>query len=226
MGTTALLMRRTAFVVLAIAVLMGCRGLFAQEQNGQIDVEVTDFTGAVVAHAQIKLRPQPKAAPKNPETSNYGKLSLTVPAGDYELFVATPQLAPWAKKIHVEQGKTENVNVALQNPHDNVIVHTDRKSPIDMHPIHAPEPPRPVPVAIQVTDPTGAAVPYAQVWAASMNTREQREADERGRLELKLIPDEYAVAVTSPSFTRWRQYVQIDTKTRLIRVVLREMHVP
>ncbi len=205
---------------------MSRHGLSAQEENGQIDIQVTDFTGAVVAHAQIGLRPQPKVASKPPETNRYGKLSLTAPAGDYELFVATPQLAPWAEKIHAEQGKTENVNVVLQNPHDSVIIHTDHKSPIDMHPTHAPEPPLPVPVTIEVTDPTGAVVPYAQVCVGSTSAVEQGEADERGKLELKLVPDEYDVAVTSPSFTRWRQYAQIDTKTRLIRVVLREMRVP
>lgn len=189
---------RCRFLILVIiGILVGCSTLWGQERSGQLIIRVTDTSGAVVPRAEVRVLPKPNTVPDNPETNEYGTLALSVPPGSYELFVSFPWFTPWGNKVQVHQGKAEKIRVVLQNPHDTEIVsggdHRTIQMDSNMNSTQDVAPPRPVGIAIKVTDQTGAAVPFAQVWVA----REQRETDQRGTLHLNLIPNAYYVTVTS-----------------------------
>lgn len=205
--------RRGLFILVITAILVGCSTVSGQEKSGQLIVRVMDTTGAMVPRAQVRVLPIPNTVPNNLETAENGTLTLSVPPGNYQLFVSFPWFTPSVKKIQVHQGKTEQITVVLENPGDTEIVSTG-----DHRNVNSAEAaqPHPVSVTIKVTDQTGAAVPFAQVWVAG----EQHEVDERGTLHLNLVPNAYYFTVTSPLFKRWRERLQIRAGTAIIPVTL------
>jgi hypothetical protein len=87
-------MQRKIFSVCLIAV--GLLATFAHSVRAQsgtakaLTVIVTDETGAYVAHAQIRLVPNPDSPPENMETDGQGHFSIALKAGAYTLAVSAP----------------------------------------------------------------------------------------------------------------------------------------
>ncbi len=62
--------------------------LAQQAANRPVTINVSDPTGAGIAHAQVRLVPAPDPVPAKLETDDQGRLSLNLKAGGYTLFVS------------------------------------------------------------------------------------------------------------------------------------------
>ncbi len=62
--------------------------LAQQAANRPVTIDVSDPTGAGIAHAQVRLAPAPDPVPAKLETDDQGHLSLNLKAGGYTLFVS------------------------------------------------------------------------------------------------------------------------------------------
>ena len=93
-----------------------CYALPAQEpgKTGTIVIEVKDQSGAIVPNGQVQLLPTPNTIGKNLTTGDDGKLSLDVPAGNYDLSVRFPGFFPFTKHIEVQNDTRQIIAVALE----------------------------------------------------------------------------------------------------------------
>ncbi len=87
---------------------------FAQNQQGTITGSVTDVDGAAVANAQVQAK-NDKGTEFQAKTSASGSYSLpNLPAGTYEISIASPGLRPFSKdKIVVQAGQTARLDARL-----------------------------------------------------------------------------------------------------------------
>ena len=101
----------TAFVLIAI-----CALLSAQEtkSTASITIVVTDPSGAVVPHAQIKLSPSPTTAPLNLETGADGELLVDLTPGSYDLSVTLAGFKRWNQHIQVPDTAPQTISVVLK----------------------------------------------------------------------------------------------------------------
>jgi hypothetical protein len=72
-----------------------------QAATTPVVIRVTDPSGAVVPHAQIRLVPAPEPAPLRLETDDHGQLSIDLKAGGYALFVSSQGFAIDTRHIDV-----------------------------------------------------------------------------------------------------------------------------
>jgi hypothetical protein len=85
------------------------------ENTTTVSIRVADQSGAVVAHAKIRLAPLPKSAPAILETNERGELTLPLKVGSYALFVELPGFKTNVSHVEVEAAKTvQTVPVVLQ----------------------------------------------------------------------------------------------------------------
>src|ERR1700744_2710870 len=70
----------------------------------------------------------------------------------------------------------------------------------------------PVPVTLQVVDPTGANIPYAQIEMipSPRSTSEPLETDAKGQLTVDLKPGGYCISITSNGFVRLEEHFEIS----------------
>ena len=208
--------------VIAAVVPLSCAQ--ATERASSVTITVTDPSGAAVLHAQIKVLPWPQATKKNLETNEYGKVLLNLTSGGYDVFVTNPEFKPWNKHIQVQDASEQSIAAVLQFAETSTEVvlcapclpiQTDSHSP-------APKPPGAVPIAISVADESGGAVPFAQISMNSQTAGKAFEADESGKVSLRLIPGRYALWVTSPGFKRWAEHVEVlERGNQVFAVTLR-----
>jgi hypothetical protein len=223
-----IVMRRQPFLlVFGIGILLaGCLSLVAGDAKEAVRITIifTDSSGAAVPHAQIKLAPQTATTPKNPETNEMGSIALNVIPGQYDLFVTSPEFAPWAKNIRLEANPNQTVRVVLQvaNTTQLVQVCSGGCPPIQIGGLSAPPIPHSASITVTVTDAAGAPIPYAQIGVDPReNAWEVHEADESGKFSLKVDPGIYDVAVTRPGFQRWTKHIKLEEKeNQAINVIL------
>jgi hypothetical protein len=111
--------RKPLLTLLGLGLLLtGRLPLLAQDSKEAVPVIifVMDLSGAAVTHAQIKLAPQPATVPKNLETNTFGKTSIVVLPGKYDLFVDSPFYAHLTKSIEVAAKSNQIVFVILKDP--------------------------------------------------------------------------------------------------------------
>jgi hypothetical protein len=99
------------FIVCLIATLAA-----AQESKTLINIVVTDPSGAVVPHAQIRLVPAPNPLPSVMETDAKGKLRLDLLPGGYALFVNSSGFKRSATHVMVQratEGQTITVSLLI-----------------------------------------------------------------------------------------------------------------
>jgi hypothetical protein len=76
-------------ISLFFAAVFAALALHAQQTaTAPVTIRVTDPSGAGIAHAQIRLVPNPEPAPPRLETDDHGQLSIDLKAGGYALFVS------------------------------------------------------------------------------------------------------------------------------------------
>ncbi len=88
----------------------------AQEARTPVNIVVTDPSGTVVSHAQIRLVPAPNPIPPVMETDAKGKLRLDLLPGGYALFVNTSGFKRSATHITVQratEGQTITVSLLI-----------------------------------------------------------------------------------------------------------------
>ncbi len=86
-----------------------------QAANTAVTIRVTDPSGAVVPHAQIRLVPAPDPAPLRLETDDHGQLSIDLKVGGYALFVSSQGFAVDTRHIDVSipEGKASAGQIVL-----------------------------------------------------------------------------------------------------------------
>jgi hypothetical protein len=180
-------------------------------------IVVVDQSGAAIPDAQIKITPDETVrAPKNPKTDERGELRLKLIPGTYSLFASEPLFSPAGKTIQVSPRPGQIFQVMLP------VAETTRDLFVGRVPT---APAASASVAIIVTNSKGIPVPHAQIEARPSSwTLQLWEADERGKLSVKVFPSNYEFAVTSPAYQRWTKHIEIrDGENRTIRVLLAEL---
>ena len=101
------------FALMLIAV---CPSLFAQETKSSAFVTITvkDETGAVVPHAKIKISPLPATATGDSETDQYGKLSLNLIPGNFDLSVTSSGFKRWMQTVRVQDTANQTIEAVLR----------------------------------------------------------------------------------------------------------------
>lgn len=101
-------------LLLVAALLLINIALASEEQRSvaPITVEVTDITGAVVSHAEIKVSPSPTTA--RLETDQQGRLSFGLKPGSYDLLVAMPGFRNVTKHIEIKDTTDQTITAALR----------------------------------------------------------------------------------------------------------------
>ena len=92
-----------------------CSLLAAQEteKTAPITFEVKDVSGAVTPGAHIKLLPVSGALAKEFDTDYKGRLHLSLSPGSYDVEVTYPGFLHDARRIEVQEGKSQIVTVTL-----------------------------------------------------------------------------------------------------------------
>lgn len=105
-------MRRSNFkIALFGAVVFASVGLFAQQAaTTPVTIRVSDQTGAVIAHAQIKLAPSSEQTPAKLETDDHGQLALNLKAGGYALSVSAQGFKTWSERIVVSSPEAKDAS--------------------------------------------------------------------------------------------------------------------
>ncbi|MGB8010130.1 MAG: M28 family peptidase [Terriglobales bacterium] len=109
-------MKIKSSTLLLVATLIAiCPLLLAQQtkSTASVTIVVTDPTGAVIPHAQIKLSPEPTAA-STWETGGDGRLSVDLPPGSYQLSASSPHFLTETKHLKVQEGDDQPVFVKLR----------------------------------------------------------------------------------------------------------------
>jgi len=113
-------MRKLEFSVglLCALVLAGSVLPAQQTTTTPVMIRVSDQTGAVIQHAQIRLVPTPDPAPPKLETDDHGQLSINLKVGGYALSVSAPGFKTWSERIVVTLPEIKDASqifpVALQ----------------------------------------------------------------------------------------------------------------
>jgi hypothetical protein len=76
--------------LLCVSVLVTAQGPALSPANIPVTIQVNDESGAVVAHAQVRLDPPAQNAPGDLTTDAFGRLSLSVKPGTYTITVSEP----------------------------------------------------------------------------------------------------------------------------------------
>jgi Zn-dependent M28 family amino/carboxypeptidase len=101
-----------AFVLLMLI----CPSLSAQQttSTASVTIGVTDQTGAVVPQAQIKISPLPATALGNLVTDQYGKFSIDLVPGNYDLSVTGRGFMRWTQTVQVRVAPSQTIDVVLK----------------------------------------------------------------------------------------------------------------
>jgi hypothetical protein len=85
--------------------------LYAQDTpTTPVTVRVSDQTGAVIAHAQIKLAPSSQPTRARLETDDHGRLSINLKTGGYALSVSAPGFKTWSERIVVSLPEVKDLS--------------------------------------------------------------------------------------------------------------------
>ena len=111
-------MRRcfTHIILLTGLLACFCTALRAQEHSslGDLQIQVEDESGGFVPNAQIQILPSTDAGSKDLKTDADGKLFRVLPAGSYDLSVKQAGFRPVTKRIQVQAGARQTVEVVLK----------------------------------------------------------------------------------------------------------------
>lgn len=196
----------------------------AANEEGRIALKVTDRTGAAISRAQVGVRPSPDTQTSAWRTDDSGRFSFVMPPGDYDLFVVGPLFKQWRKQVHVRKGKTLNFEIVLESADISQTVAAASHGPVDTDAIQVSPAPVPEFVVLSVKDQNGQPIAGAQVWVAYQDPSKYLETDEHGMITLSLIPRDYAIVVTSPGYSRWKQEVRVEKgRGRLLDAVLTQV---
>ncbi len=72
-----------------------------------------------------------------------------------------------------------------------------------------------VPVAIAVTDQTGAVIPGADVESYPVSSSVPRVTDDQGKITILLNPGSYKLSIMSPGFTNWSRNIEVNAASPL-----------
>jgi hypothetical protein len=87
----------------------------SKADKASVIIIVEDVSGAVVANADVEVRPAPPDSRSDFVTGNDGKFSLLLPLGGYDVLVkGPPGFEKSAKHIEVENAETQTINIQLQ----------------------------------------------------------------------------------------------------------------
>jgi hypothetical protein len=186
-----------------------------------VRIVVADPSEARIPGVQIRLSESTASA--NAKTNEGGELSVKVVPGTQFLFASVPLFQPVARTIQIKAGSDQTVSVTLPLVELTTIVQgAGPHPPMDMNQAHRPTPLASSTLIITVTNLEGIPIPYAQVGGVPLEAIWKfPEADEEGRIKLKLIRGEYDVVVTSPMYDRWTKQIYLrDEENREIRALL------
>lgn len=107
-------MRRLNFrIPLLCAVVFAAAVLIAQQAaTTPVIIRVRDQTGAVIAHAQIKLAPSSEETARKLETDDHGQVGLNLKAGGYALSVSAQGFKTWSERIFVGSPQVSSPQVS------------------------------------------------------------------------------------------------------------------
>ena len=113
-GSRVFVMTRVRISVVVIAVLLSVElssvELFAQPApQGNVTIQVKDFTGAVIPGARIEVDRSSSKPGAIFKTDSEGRAVLDLPAGAHILSITYPAFKQWTRQIEVQGG----VNLAL-----------------------------------------------------------------------------------------------------------------
>jgi hypothetical protein len=205
----------TGLVLILWAICSGCLEAQVHETQAQLDLTVEDESGAAVADVEMRIRRHGDPLPRPFEKATpYGTFSLNLQPGTYEVFVTSPDFAPFAEKVELRAGISESRKIALELADGNTIVRMGNHESIRTDaPVAIPEL-----VEFVAIDNQGRPVGGAQILRAT--------ADEHGKATLPLTPDTYDIVVTSPGYRRWNQNIDVKRgNPQAISIVLEEMPV-
>jgi hypothetical protein len=120
-------MRRKPLLLLLGFGLLLTRHLSLPAQDTKavpVTIIVVDSAGAAIPHAQVELASRATPTPKNLETNDFGKISLDVLPGNYDLFVDAPSFVHLSKNMEVKARSDQTVVVTLQIASTTIIVQT------------------------------------------------------------------------------------------------------
>ena len=78
-----------------------------------LTVVVTDFSGAMVAHAQIQISPAGANLNNTMYSGSDGKFTVSLEPGTYQVTVTQQGFKPWARRVQVQAGASQTVGVKL-----------------------------------------------------------------------------------------------------------------
>ncbi|MFI5102942.1 MAG: M28 family peptidase [Terriglobales bacterium] len=106
---------KSSTLLLALVLVAICPLLSAQpaKNTASVTIVVTDSTGAVIRHAQIKLSPEPTAT-SNLEAGDDGRLTVDLGPGSYELSAASPHFLTQTEHLQVQDADNQTVFVELR----------------------------------------------------------------------------------------------------------------
>ncbi len=100
-------------LLLCVAVLLGVAG--AQDTNAVLEGQVTDSSGGAIVGAVVKAVNRQTGQARSQTTTSAGAYHLLLPAGEYELRVAAPNLAEYVRPgIQINVSQTARFDVQLQ----------------------------------------------------------------------------------------------------------------
>jgi predicted amidohydrolase YtcJ len=80
----------------------------------QIDIAVTDVTGAVVPNATIQIDPEPCESETTAKTDSQGMAVIHVASGTHTVAVVSQGFVPWSKQIDAHDGVKQTISATLQ----------------------------------------------------------------------------------------------------------------
>jgi hypothetical protein len=101
--------------IAAVFFALLCAEVSAQPApQGNVTVQVTDMTGAVVPGARVDIDPSPPKPESVVTTDNLGQAILDIPDGAYSLSVSAPGFNKTILKIDVKGGAGQSIMAALK----------------------------------------------------------------------------------------------------------------
>jgi hypothetical protein len=93
----------------------------AEDRDGTLHCVVTDFAGAVVPNASIKIEHWETSKgvhvlkeDSSAMTDQYGRYSIALKPGTYDVFLSFLVFSPVAKKVKIESGKPTEISPKLE----------------------------------------------------------------------------------------------------------------
>lgn len=228
---------RLLFLLLAVALFVtGHSVLRAQGAKHRVSIMVTvmDPSGAVMPGVQLKISPPADPPLNNPKTNNEGKFLVCLVPGGYDLYASYPDFKPWSKHIEISDAASHAVEVYMQLAESTQFIDMGGPSfPGQRFPVQPLNPtykdPASATMTVTVTDRTGAVVPYAQIGGVPLATGSAgiQEADENGKISIKVVPLSFDLKVTSPGFDRWKKRIKIQNgESQTVDVILEALPHP